>query len=82
MNTVGINQFAKNILLRDGTSVHLRPIRPDDKQLLLDGFHRLSTTSIYSQFFGTKQELTAKELKYFTEIDFEHHARRSDTPKR
>ena len=73
MNTIDINQFAQDVVLRDGTTVHLRPIRPDDKQRLIDGFGRLSATSISSRFFGAKQALTAKELKYFTEVDFEHH---------
>lgn len=61
------------IILRNGISMLLREIKPDDKQGLLDGFHRLKGKSIYFRFFSARHELTEKELKYFTEIDFEHH---------
>lgn len=50
MNTIDINQFAQDVVLRDGTTVHLRPIRPDDKQRLIDGFGRLSATSYLPGF--------------------------------
>jgi len=68
-----LRQFSHRVVLRDGSSSLIRAIRPDDKQRLLDGFHRLTGKSIYFRFFGAKQELTEKELTYFTEIDFEHH---------
>jgi GNAT superfamily N-acetyltransferase len=66
-------QYKVDAILRDGGMVHIRAIRPDDKQRLLDGFHRLSDQSVYFRFFEPKQELTEKELSYFTEIDFIHH---------
>jgi GNAT superfamily N-acetyltransferase len=68
-----LSQFLHRVVLRNGSSSLIRAIRPDDKQRLLDGFHRLTGKSIYFRFFGAKQELTEKELAYFTEIDFEHH---------
>lgn len=68
-----LRQFSSQTLLQDGTRVHLRAIRSDDKQRLIDGFHRLTGNSIYFRFFSGKKKLTQKELKYFTEIDFEHH---------
>jgi len=66
-------QYSCSIILRNGDSSLIRAIRPDDKKRLLDGFHRLKGKSIYFRFFSAKRELTEKELKYFTEIDFEHH---------
>ena len=57
----------------DGRRVHLRAIRPDDKQSLREGFHRLSGRSVYFRFFRPKRELSEEELKYFTEIDFVRH---------
>lgn len=68
-----LKSFSQDIILRNGTLALLRAIRPDDKQRLLAGFHRLTGKSIYFRFFSNKQKLTPKELKYFTEIDFEHH---------
>ena len=68
-----LREFSCHAILRNGDSVLLRAIRADDKQRLIDGFHRLTGKSIYFRFFSGKRKLTKKELKYFTEIDFEHH---------
>ena len=62
--------YATDALLRDGGSIHIRAIRPDDKQRLLALFERLSNRSVYFRFFQTKQRLTDEELRYFTELDF------------
>src|SRR5262245_37885564 len=66
--------YATDALLRDGGSIHIRAIRPDDKQRLLDLFERLSSQSVYFRFFQTKQRLTDAELRYFTELDFTRDA--------
>ena len=62
--------YTTDALLRDGGSVHIRAIRPDDKQRLLALFERLSNRSVYFRFFQAKQRLTDEELHYFTELDF------------
>ena len=51
----------------------IRSIKPDDKGALYDGFHRLSLESIHSRFFGGKHDLSDKELRFFTEVDFKTH---------
>lgn len=60
-------------MLRDGGSIHLRAIRPDDKARLVDHFKRLSARSVYFRFFGSKLRLTDDELRRFTELDFVRH---------
>jgi RimJ/RimL family protein N-acetyltransferase len=59
--------------LRDGTRVLVRPIRPEDKALLLDGFERLSAESRLRRFMAPIDELTAEQLRYLTEIDYADH---------
>lgn len=59
--------------LPDGRIVQFRAIRPDDREKLHDEFHKLSTTSVRERFFNVKQDLTPKELTYFTEVDFSMH---------
>lgn len=71
--TKNLKEFSSRAVLQNGTLVHLRAIREDDKQRLINGFHRLTGKSIYFRFFSGKKKLTQQELKYFTEIDFEHH---------
>jgi len=70
---MNIKELSQDYFLRDGTPVHIRAIRPDDKQRLLDGFHQLTRESIYYRFFTHKHELTEKELQFFTEVDFNYH---------
>ena len=67
------SQYPQTATLRDGTRALIRAIRPDDKQRLQDGFHRLTGTSVYFRFHGSKRELSEQELEYFTELDFVHH---------
>ena len=70
MSVTAPHRYATDALLRDGGSIHIRAIRPDDKQRLLELFERLSSRSVYFRFFQTKQRLTDAELRYFTELDF------------
>lgn len=59
--------------LRDGRSIRIRPIRPDDKERLQAAFDELSPESRFRRFMGAKAALTEKELRYLTEIDYETH---------
>jgi hypothetical protein len=55
------------VILRDGASVKLRPIAPEDKPLLVDVFERLSAESRYRRFFTNLRELSHAALAYLTE---------------
>ncbi len=55
--------------LRDGGSVHIRSVCPDDRERLEEHFHSLSAHSVYTRFFSPKKELTPVELTYYTEMD-------------
>jgi GNAT superfamily N-acetyltransferase len=59
--------------LRSGDRVLVRPIRPSDKERLLEGFHRMSTESRYRRFFSPINELGAGQLRYLTEVDHHTH---------
>jgi GNAT superfamily N-acetyltransferase len=58
---------------RDGQRVLFRPIRPDDKEHLKDGFARLSPRSRYMRFFRAIDHLSDEQLEYLTEIDYQDH---------
>ena len=62
--------YSTVVRLRDGRSICLRAIRPDDKLRLLGFFSRLSARSIYRRFFGFKERLTPGDLVQLTELDF------------
>jgi len=49
--------------------VSIRPVRPDDKQHIVQAFHELDRRSVYLRFFTYKKELSAEELRQATECD-------------
>jgi len=59
--------------LRDGTRILIRPIRPDDKEKLVEGLERLSPESRYRRFLRPVKQLSERELRYLTEIDHINH---------
>jgi acetyl coenzyme A synthetase (ADP forming)-like protein len=74
MPLADLRRYATDEILRDGGSIHVRAIRPDDKEALVDHFRRLSRRSVYFRFFSSKRELTAADLRNFSEIDFTRDA--------
>jgi len=60
-------------LLRDGSSVVIRPIEPADRELLRAGFERLSERSRYLRFQTPLAELSDETLSYLTDIDHHDH---------
>jgi len=63
------------ITLTDGTPIHAREIRPDDKPLLSSGLARLSAASVYRRFLSAKPSFSSAELRYLTEVDgYNHYA--------
>lgn len=57
------------MVLADGGKASLRCLRPEDRDLLVEGFRRLSPESRYYRFFSAKDHLTDAEIRYLTEID-------------
>jgi GNAT superfamily N-acetyltransferase len=67
------SEYSARETLRDGTSLLIRAIRPDDKPLLSRHFERLSELSVYHRFFGHKRALNDDDLRRLTELDFVDH---------
>jgi RimJ/RimL family protein N-acetyltransferase len=61
------------VVLRDGSAVLIRQARSTDAALLAEGFARLSAASRQMRFLGVKKELSAAELRYFTDVDHHDH---------
>ena len=59
--------------LRDGSSVVIRPIEPDDRELLRAGFDRLSEQSRYMRFQAPMASLSDHQLAYLTDVDHHDH---------
>jgi RimJ/RimL family protein N-acetyltransferase len=59
--------------LRDGSTVLIRPIGPDDRDLLRSGFGQLSEHSRYMRFQTPLSALSDEQLSYLTEVDHHDH---------
>ena len=61
------------MVLRDGSRVDVRPIAATDKELIRQGFARLSPESRYRRFLSSMPALDDRALAYLTELDHHDH---------
>jgi GNAT superfamily N-acetyltransferase len=66
-------KYCVDATMLDGTAVRIRAIRPDDRDRLHNHFKALSPQSIYFRFMGIRRDLSPKDLKGLTELDFKSH---------
>jgi len=58
-----------DVLLKDGSTAHIRPIRGEDKDLMVDFYGRVSDQSKYYRFFSPMPTLSDRDVARFTEVD-------------
>jgi acyl-CoA synthetase (NDP forming)/GNAT superfamily N-acetyltransferase len=63
-------RWASDVVLGNGETVHVRPIRPSDAGPLAEFHRRQSPESIYRRYFTPKPELSPPSLEHFTNVDF------------
>ena len=63
-------ELERDATLKDGTVVHLRPIRPDDAPGLVALFDRLSQQTAYQRFFSVLKRLPPAYAKIFANVDY------------
>ena len=64
-------ELVSDAKLRDGTVLHVRPIRPEDAELEYAFVHGLSEQTRYFRFFYRLQDLTPSMLVRFTQVDYD-----------
>jgi acetyltransferase len=63
-------RLARNATLKDGSTCLIRPIRPEDGELMQAFVRNLSARSKRFRYFSTLQELPRYELARITQIDY------------
>jgi RimJ/RimL family protein N-acetyltransferase len=63
----------ERVSLRDGSAVLVRPVRPEDRELFVAGFERMTSESRYRRFMSYKKKLSERELDFFTHLDHDRH---------
>jgi acyl-CoA synthetase (NDP forming)/RimJ/RimL family protein N-acetyltransferase len=58
-----------DVVLRDGRTAHIRPIRGDDAELLVEFYARVSAESKYYRFFTPMPNLSDRDVDRFTHVD-------------
>ncbi|MDX2345127.1 MAG: GNAT family N-acetyltransferase [Acidimicrobiia bacterium] len=64
------SEWELNVALRDGTTIRMRPILPEDADGLQDMMSRMSRQTVYHRFFQAKDRLEPEELEAFTNLDY------------
>lgn len=65
--------WACDVILLDGSTVHIRPLDPEDAARLVAFHAGLSDETVYLRFFAPKPTLSPEEVERFTHVD--HDAR-------
>ena len=60
-----------DVLLKDGSTARIRPIRTDDGPRIVDLHSQLSEQSIYFRFFAPYPVLAARDVERFTHVDYD-----------
>lgn len=66
------SEYELDVVLRDGGGARIRPIRPDDGDLVRAFFERLGPESRYYRFFQVKHTLEDSEIEHFTKVDYDN----------
>jgi acetyltransferase len=64
-------EFIRHVTLKNGTRVHIRPIRPDDAARLVVAYSRLSAHSAYQRFFATMRRLPPDWARFLATVDYQ-----------
>ena len=64
-------ELVADVVLKDGTPLIVRPIRPEDAELERAFVHDLSEEARYFRFFYQLHELTPSMLARFTQVDYD-----------
>lgn len=63
-------RWEADVVLADGGTMHIRPIRPEDGPLIAAFHERQSPESIYYRYFSPRPHLTNADLAHLTNVDY------------
>ena len=65
------SEYELDVVLGDGGGARIRPIKPQDGELVKAFFERLGPESRYYRFFQVKHTLDPSEIEHFTTVDYD-----------
>ncbi len=67
-----LERYKTSVILKDGSTLHLRPILCDDEAKLLALFYRMSPHTIYLRFHHLMSHMPKEEARRFCNVDFDN----------
>src|SRR5688572_27508615 len=69
MSTPDLDRYATDVVLKDGLTVHIRPVRPEDNDRMVEMWQRLSPETIRLRFFAPRT-MDAEQMRFFSNVDY------------
>lgn len=66
-----LQKYKTTVILRDGSTLHLRPIQREDEERLLALFYRLSRHTVYLRFHHVLTQMSREEVRRFCTVDYD-----------
>lgn len=66
--------YERLLELKDGTRVHVRPIRPEDEPLLHEAFERMSERTVYFRFLSPLKRLPEEMAHRLARVDYDQRS--------
>jgi acetyl coenzyme A synthetase (ADP forming)-like protein len=70
LDSISFEKYTVSVALKDGSSLHLRPIQLSDEERLLALFGRLSKQTIYLRFHHVLARMSKEEARRFCTVDY------------
>jgi len=71
LDSKSFEKYSTSVALKDGSSLHLRPILMSDEERLLALFNRLSKQTIYLRFHHVLTHMSREEARRFCTVNYE-----------
>ena len=68
-----VRDYTATEILRDGRTVLIRALRPEDRAGMLAAVGRTSQQSLYRRFFSFKRGFSDQEVDFYVNVDFVDH---------
>jgi acetyl coenzyme A synthetase (ADP forming)-like protein len=69
--TFALSDFERDVVLVDGSTVHLRPVHPSDADGVRQFFEQLSPRSRFLRFHHPRPRVSDDDIRRFTEVDYD-----------